>query len=104
MNLNDLTNDRANVVFQVTPKDLQKFGKDLITATKKETKHELKKANNETYLTSDEVCNIYSISKVTLWNYDKKGITNPLRIGNKKRYRKSEIEAAFQEKEKGRHE
>lgn len=47
----------------------------------------------EKYLTPDQVCDLLSISRVTLWSWDKKGVTNPLRIGNLKRYRLSDIDA-----------
>jgi len=32
-----------------------------------------------------------------LWSWDRKGITKPLRIGNQKRYRKSDVEKTLQE-------
>ena len=47
----------------------------------------------EKYVTTDQVCEKWNISRVTLWSWDKKGLTNPLRIGNLKRYRLSEIES-----------
>ncbi len=47
----------------------------------------------EKYLTTDQVCELLNITRVTLWAWDKKGITSPLRIGNLKRYRLSDIEA-----------
>ncbi len=51
----------------------------------------------EEYLTTDQLCNILGISKVCLWNWDKKGITRPIRIGNLKRYRRSDLEKILQE-------
>lgn len=48
------------------------------------------------YLTPEEVAKRLSISIVTLWTYDKKGITKPLRMGNLKRYRKSDLESIFE--------
>jgi predicted DNA-binding transcriptional regulator AlpA len=49
----------------------------------------------EIYLNTDEVCEMLRISPVTLWNYDNKGKTKPLKIGRIKRYLKSEIEEAI---------
>jgi len=46
----------------------------------------------EEYLTPTEMAQFLKISMVTLWHWDKKGITRPLRIGNLKRYRKSDLE------------
>ena len=46
----------------------------------------------EEYLTPAEMMQCLKISSVTLWHWDKKGITRPLRVGNIKRYRKSDLE------------
>lgn len=46
----------------------------------------------EEYLTPQEYADTLKISLVTLWTWDNKGITRPLRIGNKKRYRRSDLE------------
>ena len=50
------------------------------------------KKPTEKYLTVDEVCELFSVSRVTLWNWDRKGIITPVRIGSLKRYKLSEIE------------
>jgi excisionase family DNA binding protein len=47
----------------------------------------------EKFLTVDEVAEMLSVSRVTLWSWDRKGIINPVRIGNLKRYKLSEIES-----------
>ena len=47
---------------------------------------------DEEYLTPAEMAQFLKISMVTLWHWDKKGITRPLRVGNLKRYRKSDLE------------
>jgi excisionase family DNA binding protein len=49
-------------------------------------------SKQEQYLTVDEVAEILSVSRVTLWSWAKKGILTPVQIGNLKRYRLSEIE------------
>jgi len=46
----------------------------------------------EEYLTPAEMAQFLKISMVTLWHWDKKGITRPLRVGNLKRYRRSDLE------------
>lgn len=46
----------------------------------------------EVYLTPQEFADALKVSLVTLWHWDGKGITRPLKIGNKKRYRKSDLE------------
>ncbi len=59
----------------------------LVNMPKPETKPQ------ERYLTTDQVCELLSITRVTLWSWDRKGVTNPLRVGNLKRYRLSDIDA-----------
>lgn len=46
----------------------------------------------ERFFTADQVCEILSISRVTLWSWDKKGIIRPIKIGNLKRYKLSDID------------
>ena len=55
-------------------------------------KPEPPKPSTERYLTTDEVAELLSVSRVTLWNWEQKNIIKPYRIGNLKRYRLSEIE------------
>ena len=47
--------------------------------------------NNSEWLTTKEVLQFLKVTPVTLWNYDQKGLTKPQKIGNRKRYAKSEI-------------
>lgn len=46
----------------------------------------------EEYLTPSEMAQSLKISMVTLWHWDNKAITRPLRVGNLKRYRRSDLE------------
>lgn len=56
-------------------------------------------ANTKTdeLLTRQQTADILQISLVTLWNWTKKNIVPAHRIGNKVRYKKSEILNALQE-------
>lgn len=46
----------------------------------------------EEYMTPQQFADALQVSLVTLWSWDKINITRPLRIGNKKRYRRSDLE------------
>jgi len=46
----------------------------------------------EKYLTTEQVCEILSVSRVTIWNWEKTGILRSIRVGNLKRFRQSDIE------------
>jgi len=69
--------------------DLKTFAETCIEAGRKEKPEPIKV---EEYLTPKEMTEALKISLVTLWSWDGKGITIPLRIGNKKRYRRSDLE------------
>ena len=69
--------------------DLQEFAKMCIEAGKQDKPE---KKDPEEYLTPAEYAEALKISLVTLWSWDKKHITRPLRIGNKKLYRRSDLE------------
>ena len=44
------------------------------------------------YLSIDEVSKLLSVTRVTLWNWERKGILRPARIGNLKRYKANDID------------
>ena len=45
-------------------------------------------------LTPEETATLLKVSKVTVWDWGRKGILHPRRIGNQVRYLKSEVMAA----------
>jgi len=69
--------------------DLQDFAKLCIEAGRQERPEP---KDPEEYLTPQQFADILQVSLVTLWSWDRKGITKPLRIGNQKRYRRSDLE------------
>jgi hypothetical protein len=79
-----------SVRLEISGADLLKFGETLhksaLEAGEKSPKE------NEEYLTPAEFAQVLKISLVTLWSWDRKNITKPLRIGNKKLYRRSDLE------------
>lgn len=79
----------GNLIINVKASDLQEFAELCINRGKQE-KPEQK--DPEEYLTPAQFAEALQVSLVTLWSWDKKGITRPLRIGNAKRYRRSDLE------------
>ena len=78
----------ANI--NVTTKASELF--ELYKMWEAEKKEKPEPKDPEEYLTPAEYAEVLKISLVTLWSWDKKGITIPLRIGNKKLYRRSDLE------------
>jgi len=85
----------ANLNFTAKTSDLQEFAKICIEAGRQERPEP---KNQEEYMTPQQLSEVLQVSLVTLWHWDKKGITIPLRIGNKKLYRRSDIEKILKEK------
>ena len=54
------------------------------------------------WLTAKEVMAILKVTPTTLWNYDNKGLTQPQKIGNRKRYHRPQIIQLLQQKESKR--
>lgn len=79
----------GKIKFEATAADLRAFGEYLLRRAE-ESRPAPK--DEEVYMTPQEYAEALKISLVTLWSWDKKGITRPLRIGNAKRYRRSDLE------------
>ena len=77
-----------NLTIKVSASDLKEFAELCINGGRKERLEPM----NEEYLTPQQFADALQVSLVTLWSWDKKGITLPLRIGNAKRYRRSDLE------------
>ena len=79
----------SNLTINVNASDLREFAKMCIEAGKQEKQEPI---DQEEYLTPKQFAEALKVSLVTLWSWDNKGITKPLRIGNAKRYRRSDLE------------
>jgi len=82
------------VRLEVTGADLLAFGESIQKKAIEEEKNTPKEV--EEYMTPQQFAEALHISLVTLWSWDKKRITRPLRIGNKKLYRRSDLEKILQ--------
>ena len=71
--------------------------KDITLALKGYTTN-LQNPDNETLLTREETAKLLSVSLVTLWDWTKKDIIPAYRIGNKVRYKKSEVLKSLNQK------
>ena len=58
---------------------------------------QIKTENNEKtdrYIDTKEVCDLFDVSSVSVWEYEKKGLLKSYRIGNLKRFLLSEVMAS----------
>ena len=64
--------------------------KETVVLTVNEVMNASKQSDKE-YLTRDEVCEMLNISLATIHRHTKAGILNPIKIGNRVLFRKSDI-------------
>ena len=84
----------SNIRVELSPKTLKEFGIGLaheVVQKAIEQINSIAKQEKEGYITGEKVCQLFNISRGTLWKWDQKGITKPVRIGNIKRYRMSDL-------------
>jgi hypothetical protein len=80
-----------NIRLEISGSDLIQYSEEMLKRAAEAEKIKETPAPEE-YLTSEEMAKTLKISLVTLWSWDKKGITHPLYIGRQKRYRRSDLE------------
>lgn len=88
----------ANIKLEVTGEDLLLFSNQLISRAKDELSTALAEARKEKYLTKEEVKQMCDVCDATLWHWGKKNYLKPIKIGNKVRYRLSDIQKILGER------
>lgn len=71
--------------------DFKKEILDGVSEVLKDFANNLQSKENDILLTREETAKLLSVSLVTLWDWTKKDILPAYRIGNKIRYKKSEV-------------
>lgn len=87
-----IQNKEASIKLEVTGSDLLVFSNDLINRAKNELSLEISDARKERYLTKDEVKAICGVCDATLWHWNKKNYLNIIKIGNKVKYKMSDVQ------------
>ncbi len=82
-----------NITLQVAGNDLLAFADTLVKDTSAEVEARIQAENKpDELLTRQQVANMLGITLTTLWHWNNKGILPTIKIGNKVRYRMSDIE------------
>lgn len=92
LNIEKLIAEYPNIIFQVTGEDLRKFAENLLLNERAIAMQEAEEAARNKLITVEEAAKLLSVSKMTLYRWDKNGILKKVEIGGKRRYRKSDIE------------
>lgn len=86
MNIKELLNANANVSVCVSVMDLKEFFAEMVAAAAAKPQ-EVK----ETYLTTDEVCEMLHVSPNTLWRWNKSGYLCATKVGRTPMYKLSDV-------------
>ncbi|KAA6324251.1 hypothetical protein EZS27_026400 [termite gut metagenome] len=89
--LSIIQDEKASIKLEVSGEDLLEFSNELINRAKSELSKEVVEARKEKYLTREEVKEICGVCDATLWHWNKKNYLKTIKIGNKVRYRLSDI-------------
>ena len=87
MNIQKLISENPGINLTVTAGDLLQFGQSIVTQTAKT----ILDNQDEKIYTRDEVIQKFNVCSATLWRWDKLGLINGKKIGNRRYYPESEI-------------
>lgn len=87
MNINEILKTGANVSFTITALDLKEWMLELIEEQKKNSIP----VHPEIYLTAQQTADKLDVDVSTLWRWDKSGYLKKIKVGNKIRYRESDV-------------
>lgn len=93
----------AKEILQIESTNTTDFKNEILTGVREELKSfasSLQGNNEDQLLTRDETAKMLSISLVTLHNWTKNDIIPAFRIGNKVRFKKSEVLTALKQMNK----
>ena len=93
VSIQNLLLSSENMVLQLKKEDLKEFANQILLGAKSIAMLEAEAAaTSDKLLTIDEAAKLLSVSKMTLYRWDKNGYLKKMEIGGKRRYRKSDIE------------
>ena len=82
----------GSIRLEVSGEDLLAFSNSLIDRAKKELAAQVAEAHKERYLTKEQVKELCGVCDATLWHWNRKGYLKAVKVGNKVRYRTSDIQ------------
>ena len=93
VSIQNLLLSSENMVLQLKKEDLKEFANQILLGAKSIAMLEAEAAaTSDQLLTIDEAAKLLSVSKMTLYRWDKNGYLKKMEIGGKRRYRLSDIE------------
>jgi len=87
-----IQNKEASIKLEVSGSDLLLFSNDLINRARNELSIEISEARKEKYLSKQDVKDICGVCDATLWHWNRRNYLNIIKIGNKVKYRMSDVQ------------
>jgi excisionase family DNA binding protein len=90
-------------IIQIENTNITDFKKEIMSSVSevfKDFANSLQVTDNDILLSREETSKLLSVSLVTLWDWTRKDIIPAYRIGNKVRYKKSEVLSALKQMNK----
>ena len=92
-----LAKECSGLTVSIKLTDLVEANKELIEEIKRNLQQTLEDAKSEEYLSREKVIEWLEVSATTLWRWEKCGYLIPISVGNKKKYRMSDIQKILQQ-------
>ena len=89
----------GSIRLEVSGEDLLAFSSNLINRAKEELATQIAEARKVRFLTKEQVKELCGVCDATLWHWNRKGYLKAVKIGNKIRYRTSDIQRILGERE-----
>lgn len=86
-----ISNGQANIKLEITGQDLCNFSNELINRAVTEVAAAVKAAEEEKLLTREEVKEMCNVCDTTLWLWNKRNYLKVVKVGNKVRYRLTDV-------------
>ena len=86
-----ISNGAANIKLEITGEDLHNFSNELINRAVNEVAVALKATSEDRLLTREEVKEMCGVCDTTLWLWNKRNYLRTVKVGNKVRYRYSDV-------------
>ena len=88
-----LLENGANIQVVCNLQDLRELFAEWREEQREKEQEQALQQENGKYLTTDEVCGMLSVTKPTLWRWQKLKYLVPVKVGRKNFYQKSDIDA-----------